>query len=153
MNRQDLAVFLKRYGLPVPPELETAGALRILIVDDDGADRERMARLVRSRYPAAVIEETEDGFVAGHKVAGDRTDLVILDVMLPGVNGLKVCESIRSDARLRGVKVLGMSGFTAGNGLKRRFLESGGDDFLCKDAEDEEFLQKIQTLLGQRAGG
>lgn len=145
---KDLVVFLKDHNLPVPPDLEaSAGVLRILIVDDEPAIRSLLLRLLTKAFPQADLHEAADGFEAGRKVAGLLPSLIILDLQLPGVDGLNVCRAIRGDEGLRGVKILAVTGQDV-EAAQRQILEAGADDFLGKPFQSEEIIEKTKKLIG-----
>ena len=106
---QDLVIFLKEHNIPVPQELLDDDLPRILIVDDEPETRSLIKRVVRQLYPVVEIHEAADGFEAGHKVADLLPSLVVLDLRLPGMNGIKVCQTIRSNSKLRGIKILAIT--------------------------------------------
>src|SRR3989344_6863583 len=101
---------MKQHNMSIPPELMAETKLRILVVDDESQNRKLVNRIVRKNYPESEIEEATDGFEAGHKVNAFLPTLVVLDLQLPGVNGLKVCKMIRSDQRLQKIKILIITG-------------------------------------------
>src|SRR5262245_52489393 len=107
----DLVSFLKNHNIPVPDELQAADGLKILIVDDESEMRRFIVRVIKKNYPQAEIHEAADGFEAGHKIASALPALIILDLRLPGVDGFKVCQTVRADERLKEIKVLAITGY------------------------------------------
>lgn len=145
---KDLLAFMRLHNMPVPPELETRGKLVFLIVDDEEQNRKFIARVIKGAYPGAGIEEAVDGFEAGHKLHSLRPALVVLDIQLPRVNGIKVCEMMRGDPDLRTIKILAITGYDVEES-KTRILEAGADDFLGKPFPVHELLKRIETLLAK----
>lgn len=141
----DLLRFMKEHNIPVPPELGPR-QLTFLVVDDEEVNRKFITRVLREAYPGAVIEEAADGFEAAHKVHTLLPALIVLDIQLPKVNGLKICEMIRSDPGLRGVKILAISGNNADDAAAQT-LKAGADDFLGKPFAIDELLQRMKALL------
>lgn len=144
----DVAAFMKEHNMPIPPELEVEIKLKILIVDDEPQNRRLIARVVRQAYPEAEIDEAADGFEAGHKVGAFLPGLIVLDMQLPGVDGLKVCRMIRGDQRLSRIKILVITGHDVEESRKQA-LEAGADDFLGKPFEMKELAGKLETLLAK----
>ncbi len=142
----DLVTFLRTLNLPVPTELGPVAVLRILIVDDEAEVRRFVRRVVSKKFAGAEIHEAEDGFSAGHKVATLSPALVVLDVQLPGVNGINVCESIRADKNLRGVKILAISGYGVEE-TRKAILDAGADDFLAKPFTSDDLTERLAKLL------
>jgi excisionase family DNA binding protein len=143
----DLAAFMKTHNIPVPPEIGTPKGLKFLIVEDEKDSRLLLQRILRKAYPGAVIEEAKDGFEAGYKLHALRPTLVILDLNLPRVNGLKICELIRADAQLRDVKVLAITAFSVEE-QRKLALAAGANDFLSKPFTVEALKEKLAGLMG-----
>ena len=114
---------------------------KILIVDDDPDIRNVLNLLLRRDYATA---EAANGMDAVEYMQNHRdTDLVILDVMMPGMDGIETCEKIRSFSN---VPILFL---TAKSAEKDRLAayRSGGDDFLSKPFSRPELLAKVNSLL------
>lgn len=143
----DLAGFLRAHNIPVPAGLSGAGGgVRVLIVEDDAQQRRLMSRLVSAHAPDAEVHEAADGFEAGRKVLAVAPALIILDMRLPGVDGLKVCASIRAEPSLARVRILAVSGFDAERS-RAGCLKAGADDFLAKPFEPADFTRRLAALL------
>ncbi|MDO5135254.1 MAG: response regulator transcription factor [Eubacteriales bacterium] len=112
----------------------------ILIIEDDPAIREGVRILLGGEGYS--VEEAANGH-EGLKKLTDETDLVILDVMMPGISGIKTCEEIRQKSN---VPVL----FLTAKGResdKLIGLMAGGDDYLVKPFSYAELLARIKALL------
>src|SRR3989338_8494614 len=91
----DFLEFLKKYEMPVPPELNTENRKRrVLIADDDQNVVEFLLKIfaLEKIYECASAAE---GFSAGQKFCSFQPDCLILDIMMPGVNGYEVCKYVR----------------------------------------------------------
>ena len=144
---EDLLVFLKSHNIPVPPELNgQAGPLRILIVDDEDRICKMITRTLKRIFPQAEFYEAGDGFEAGRKISELVPALVILDLRLPGLDGAKVCEAVRSDERLKDISILAISGYdpeTSGP----EALAAGADVFLAKPFRPDQLQSEVKKLL------
>lgn len=141
----------KRLGLAVPNELagvEDPGVsvLKILIVDDDEGIRQLVRWALKEELPQAQLEEAPDGFVAGWKAHRFRPDLVILDIMMPGVDGFRFCELIQGMPEMKRTRILAMSG-VQGADYEEKILKFGAHDFLAKPFEIETLKQKVAEQL------
>ena len=114
---------------------------RILIVDDDPDIRRVLTLLLRDSYE---ISQAADGAAALKllKAQGD-TDLVVLDVMMPGMDGFETCAQIRAFSK---VPILFLTAKSAEEDLLRAYA-GGGDDFLSKPFSPGEFTAKVRSLL------
>jgi two-component system response regulator MprA len=120
-------------------------AARILIIDDDPKIRSVVRRgLVYEGFRVTEAGSGEEGL----DKARDRTpDLVVLDVMLPGIDGLEVCRRLREAGDEVSILML-----TARDEVKDRVegLETGADDYLVKPFSFEELLARVRALLRRR---
>ncbi len=144
----DLRSFLGSHNVPIPSHLQASG-VRVLIVDDEGLTRRMISRILGPAYPDIELYEAEDGFEAGHKIEELMPSLILLDIRLPGINGLKVCQWIRRNKKLRGTKVLVMTAFSK-NRAKTKVLKAGANDFLSKPFDAETLLAKVSKLLNRK---
>ena len=114
---------------------------KILIVDDDPDIRNGLNLLLRSDYETA---EAADGFAAVEYIQQNpETDLVILDVMMPGMDGIETCGKIRESSN---VPILFLTAKSAEQDRIAAY-RSGGDDFLSKPFSQPELLAKVSSLL------
>jgi len=148
---KDAVALLRRLDIPFPPELEAAGQLRILVVDDEASVRGVLLRYLKGFFPEAELLEAADGFQAGKLVAGNLPGIVILDLNLPGVDGFEVLRSIKSDPRLKEIKVLAITGYHVAE-WKQRALDAGADAFLPKPVEGEALERCLHRMAGKQKG-
>ena len=73
-------------------------------------------------------------------------DLVLLDIMLPDIDGRKVCSYLRESPELSGVKIIAISGYISEGGFQD-LLEQGFDDFLVKPFANEDLIEKVGRLV------
>ncbi len=144
----DFRRFLEEYEMPVDPSFFERFQERILVVDDDAAVVELFRRmLVRDGSAHRLVETAADGFEAGRKIATFNPDLVILDLMMPGLDGFSVCERVKSDPETEHIKVLVVTGFGTEEKIERAF-QLGADAYLLKPLSPEQLLERVERLLG-----
>ena len=112
----------------------------ILVVEDDAAIREGVRILLEGE--GYIVQEAEDGYQCLKKVSDD-IDLVILDIMMPGISGIKTCEEIR---KISHVPVLFLTA-KSHESDKLLGLMAGGDDYLVKPFSYAELLARVKALL------
>lgn len=116
----------------------------ILIVEDEP---EIMSMIKRAlAYTKMKFITTSSGFEAGKLLAENNPTLIILDVFLPGVDGFRICEMIRKDNKLKGIKILAISG-TAAEQTAKKIIRHGADDFLGKPFGPEELRSRVSKLV------
>lgn len=124
---------------------------KILVVDDEPEIAEFIKDLLADQFPHQ-LEIAPDGFAAGRLVHSFGPDLVILDLLLPGVDGFQVCKSIRQDPDTQNVKILAVTGYDSTD-IREKIIESGADDYLGKPLEVPSTLEKISKLLAVKLKG
>ena len=119
---------------------------KILVVEDDPDQLE----VIRLNLQAAgfAIGTAANGTDALVKTRSIAPDLIVLDLMLPGLNGFDVCDSLRRDPATATVPIIMLTGMRSQFG---RFagMESGANDFLLKPFDPEQLVAKIEKLLNQ----
>jgi CheY-like chemotaxis protein len=124
---------------------------KILVVDDEPEIVDFIKELLTDTV-SHQFESASDGFSAGRLIHTFSPDLVILDLLLPGVDGFQVCRMIREDAETKGAKILAVTGYDSTE-IRNKILESGADDFLGKPLDYSQTLEKICKLLDVKAKG
>jgi two-component system response regulator MprA len=120
--------------------------VKVLVVDDEPAVRTALARaLLLEGYE---VELAVDGGDALGKAAGEAPDAIVLDVLMPGLDGLEVARRLRADGDRTPILML-----TARDGVRDRVegLDAGADDYLVKPFALEELLARLRALL-RRSG-
>jgi two-component system, OmpR family, response regulator len=141
--RDQLFSFMKDNGIPT--DALESGKRKVLIVDDDEELVELMADLFE-RDGRFDIRTANNGFEAGMLVKEFRPDLVVLDVMLPDINGKEVCQRVRSDLSLEAVRIICISGMVEQDKIEE-LREAGANDFLHKPFTVEKLLERACDLL------
>jgi two-component system, OmpR family, response regulator MprA len=122
--------------------------MRILVVDDEQAVRESLERTLR--FEGYEVTVAGDGVEALDRVEHERPDVVVLDVLMPRLDGLEACRRLRARGDSMPVLLL-----TARDGVADRVtgLDVGADDYLVKPFALEELLARLRALLRRVAGG
>ncbi len=141
--REALYRFMKDNGIPT--DALESGKRKVLLVDDDAELVELMTKVLEEdgRFEVRVAS---NGFDAGMMVKEYHPDLIVLDVMLPDINGKEVCQRVRSDSALEDVRILCISGMIEDDKIQELKL-SGADDFLHKPFDIEELIDRMCSQL------
>ena len=141
--REALYKFMKDNGIPT--DALESGKRKVLLVDDDAELVELMTKVLEEdgRFEVRIAS---NGFDAGMMVKEYRPDMIVLDVMLPDINGKEVCHRVRADSSLEDVRILCISGMIEEDKVQELRL-SGADDFLHKPFDIEELIDRMCTLL------
>lgn len=118
--------------------------IRVMLVDDHRLFREGLRNLLATRPDVQVVGEAQDGRDAVSLVAELEPDLVIMDVAMPGLNGVEATRQIRSQHRDRRVLALSMHSDWP---YVTRMLEAGATGYVLKEAAFEELAAAMATVL------
>ena len=142
--RNSLVTFMKKNGIP----LDQLGSVKrkVLIVEDDPEIVELITDVLNhdGRFE---IKATDSGYSAGLLTQKFRPDVIILDYLLPDINGNLVCKAIRDNPDLAGTKVIIVSGVIDKAEVDQLFAD-GADDFMQKPFDIDRLLDRICVLLG-----
>lgn len=132
--REDLERFASQWN-----PFSHRGALRVLIVDDDISVVGFLRELLEGGVSPVEVETALDGFEAGQKVQAFLPDVVLLDIMMPGIKGPEVCKRIKSLPDLAQTRVIGMSGYLTPE-TEHAMVEAGAERCLSKPLDHEELF-------------
>ncbi len=134
-----------RWSTPVHPVMDIVAGARILLVDDNADMREYVGRLLAERWQ---VETAADG-AAGLELARARPpDLVLTDVMMPGLDGFGLLRELRADERTRNVPVIILSA-RAGEEAHVEGLRAGANDYLVKPFSARELVARVESQLAR----
>ena len=119
---------------------------RILIVDDDQRHRDLLVKYLGGE--GYEVKAVPDGAAMDKQLARDRYDLIVLDLMLPGEDGLSICRRLRGTTHVTPIIMLTAKGEDVDRIVG---LEVGADDYLPKPFNPRELLARINAVLRRRA--
>ena len=129
---------------PVSDQITGTGEYCVLVVDDEPDMRRFIVSILEREFR---ILQTADGSRVLELARRHRPDLIVLDLMLPGVDGLELCGTIRQSADLADVKIILLTA-RADEQSKLQALQRGADDFLTKPFSSTEIRTRIANLIG-----
>lgn len=129
----------------IPTDALESGKRKVLIVDDD-VELVELLKDVFDRDGRFETRTANNGFDAGMGVKEFRPDVMVLDVMLPDINGKEVCQRVRSDKNLDAVKIICISGMVEQDKIAE-LIDAGADDFMNKPFTVDSLLERACELL------
>ena len=119
---------------------------RLAVIEDSADNRLLLRAILEEQYEIDEYETGPDG-LAG--IAAGRPDLVLLDISLPGMDGVEVVRRIRSDERLKSLPVIALTAH-AMSGDREKYLAAGFSDYVSKPIVDEQLLfDAIERWVGK----
>jgi len=154
VSAEDFRTFLDKFEMPIDESFFRGSTRKrsVLVVDDEPNIREIVRRLLKEMDEDMHVEEACDGYEAGIKVGSLQPDLVIMDVMMPRVDGMSLCRSIRENPKTATVKVLAITAFPEQDNVKKMY-DAGADLCLIKPLQFEHFRLEVTRLLNEAASG
>jgi len=141
--REQLYSFMRENGIPT--DALDSGKRKVLVVDDD----EDLVELIcdsLERHGLLEVRSVNNGFGAGMLIKEFRPDLIVLDVMLPDINGKEVCTLVRSQQTMDDVRIICISGMVEADKIQQ-LLDAGANEFMKKPFDVDDLLGRICQLL------
>ncbi len=147
IKKEDLDQFLKERGMPLPEEPKAEERKKILVVDDDKIIVETIVQALEEDEFGYEMISASDGFEAGLQVSHFKPDLLILDIMMPDINGYEVCQKIKSNPETKNIKIIVLSAYLDDEAFKK-MKEFGADACFSKPLPLEQLKFEVARLLG-----
>ena len=141
--RQSLVKFMKDNKIPL--DTIESGKRKVLVVDDDAEIVELIVDVL-DRDGRFDTETASSGYEAGIATERFRPELILLDYMLPDVNGNIVCQAIRGNPEFESIKIIIVSGVVKRDEIAQ-LIKSGAEDFIRKPFDVTELTGKITAVL------
>lgn len=141
IQREELLAFLRKHQIPTPAPL-VEEKFDILIVEDE----EEIVDILKTffeRQGGYRVTSAPDGITALIEVGRAKPALLVLDILIPGVDGIEVCRRIKADSR----NTTGIIAISGQPDTERRSLQAGADAFLAKPLDLERLLVESKRLL------
>jgi len=119
-------------------------ANKVLIVDD--TETMRLAERMMLAGEGYEIDIAEDGLDALNKIGSSRPDLVLMDIMMPRMDGIECCRRIKGDEKMKDIKVVMVTTKSEYERVKEAFA-AGCDDYITKPIDKTELISKLRDLM------
>ncbi|MBN1283487.1 MAG: response regulator [Proteobacteria bacterium] len=150
INSEDIRIFCREHGIPMDDRAAPAPR-KLLVVDDEEVIRTAIQDALRGFPEKIEVYTASDGFEAGTIMESVKPDIVILDLVMPGMDGFKVCQSIRRSPALSHVKIMVLTGFGSERNVDRA-KELGADVCLSKPIDRAALFESVADMLKPRKG-
>ncbi|MDO8721094.1 MAG: response regulator [Syntrophales bacterium] len=147
IKKDDLDKFLKEKGLSLPEGIKIEERKKILVVDDDRIIVETIVQALEEDDYGYDLISAADGFEAGLQVSHFKPDLLILDIMMPDINGYEVCRKIKSNPDTKNIKIIALSAYLNEEAFDK-MKEYGADACFSKPLPLEKLKDIVAKLLG-----
>ena len=145
--RESLVAFAEENGIPLPEEFRAPARTRVLLVDDDPM----LVKVIEDYFEAAAhieLEVAATGFEAGAKTLSFKPEVILLDMMLPDINGREVLRSIKSNPETAAIKVIAISGMIEEDKIAELY-ECGIELYLGKPFNLEDLSRAISRIAAE----
>jgi excisionase family DNA binding protein len=139
-TRQEVERFAREYGLTFQPAADDR--LRILIVDDNEQFSRYLVELLTGLSRDVVVDTARDGFEAGRKTQTFQAHIVLLDLMMPGMNGFEVCRMLKDEPATKAIRIIAMTAYPCQENTDL-ILAAGAEKCLAKPLDPESLLDAI----------
>jgi len=145
VRKEDLVHFLREHKMPIPEGLDSS-PVRILVVDDNPTITKLIAKAINNVHPDFEVIEAHDGFKSGTIVATLQPEVVILDLRMPGMDGVEVCRQIKSQESTKSAEVLAMTAYPTDDNVEK-VLKMGARICLNKPLDMDLLIKEIEASL------
>jgi len=144
IRKEDLTGFIEKHG--INPQKKGGQKKRILVVDDNPDD----IRLLEAAFlPASdryEVHSAGGGFQAIYKIGEIKPDIIILDLVMPDMDGFKVCERIKNDPETKNIKIIAVTAYYD-NEKETKAYQCGADVFFRKPLDLKRLVKKILEFI------
>ena len=148
----DLITFARAHRYPIAPEFADAVALNKVLVVDDEVDFAELVREYLQLKGGYTVEIASSGFDAGFAVARFQPDLILMDIMMPDMDGFQVHELLKGDPATRHIPVIACTAYRDPE-IEARIRKQTFDGFLEKPLKLEQLLRTVQGALALQTRG
>ncbi|KKL64895.1 hypothetical protein LCGC14_2160430 [marine sediment metagenome] len=143
--KKDLEAFVREKGM-YPLTNNRSQSRKILIVDDDPRIQAMLTKILSDQKYET--ETASSGFEAGAKVVKFKPGLIILDLIMPEMDGFEVCRQIKENPDTFHIKILAITGYDTEEN-REKIMEAGADDYMAKPMMIDSLLRHVENLMNK----
>ncbi len=145
IRREDLIALMNEFGMPLPKDLRDEPPL-VMVVDDEVEVLDVISSVLAAGTEPLEVARAQSGVEALLLIGERKPDLLILDIMMPGMDGFEVCRRLKSNPRTENIKIVAITG-NHDPSVRDRILRAGADLFFTKPVSIAEFRAECLKLL------
>ncbi len=146
-TKQHVELFARKHGISIIPPAHDS--LRILIVDDDEQLARYIYEVLGSHPDDITLQTAPNGFEAGCQIQTFKPDIVLLDLMMPGLDGFSVCRLLKENPCSSSIRIIAMTGYHTPENVKQ-IVSAGAETCLAKPLNLEALFSAIGITLPER---
>jgi PAS domain S-box-containing protein len=131
--------------------MEMHDAIKLLAIDDKKDNLTALSALVRDALPGTIVLTATSGPAGIELAAAEDPDVILLDIVMPNMDGFEVCRRLKADHRTRDIPVVFLTALKTGGASRVKALEAGAEGFLSKPLETAEMTAQIRVMTKIRA--
>lgn len=145
IKRDDLVRLMKKNNMPIPEELAKEDKFRVLVIDDDPKIL-KMIKTILSGEEDFEVSTADSGFQAGVLISNWLPDLVLLDILMPEMDGFEVSRQLKSDDKTKDIPIIAITVLKDPKEIKK-MRSFGITDYISKPFKSEELVNKVKKHL------
>ena len=151
ITARQLVTYLGHEGMDIPAELQSSATTRILVIDDEAQVRHVISQALIRIDETIEVKTAGDGPTGCMIVGSFSPDVVILDLKMPGMDGLAVCKSLANLPASERPLILVLTGFASEENIRKAYA-SGADELLSKPVNVDQVYAMIRELQRTKTG-
>ena len=120
--------------------------IKVLAIDDSSDNLISVKALIREAFPDAIILTATNGKIGLELAQAQDPDVILLDVLMPGMDGFEVCQNLKSNPKTRDIPVIFLTALKGDKASRIRALEVGAEAFLSKPIDEIELAAQIRAM-------
>ncbi len=145
IKKDDLLKLMQKNNMPIPEELTKNDKFKVLIIDDDPKILQ-MVKAILSPEESLELSCAQNGFQAGLTIPSWMPDIILLDMLMPEIDGFEVAQRLKADAKTKDIPIIAVTVLKSPQDLQK-MNSAGITDHLSKPFKSEELLKKIKAHL------